>query len=167
METDGSESASLCLRCARLGKTCCQNSQIFLTLGDVKRIAQAVGAEDFHVFAAPSDPDYLVDSACDPVWSRIFSANGKRRILAAKPNGDCLFLGDRGCRLSLDARPLICRLYPYDYVDSTIKGVNGHLCPEPERGSPALLLASLAMNREQAEEWRAAIYREIREEFPG
>lgn len=126
----------------------------------------AVAGDDFHVRTVPSDPGYRDDFSLDPVWSRIFSASGERRVMASRPGGDCFFLTDCGCGLPLDARPLICRLYPYDYTCYAIKGVNGHRCPGPERDSPAFLLASLAMNRGQAEEWRRALYREIREEFP-
>ncbi|MDR2392001.1 MAG: YkgJ family cysteine cluster protein [Planctomycetota bacterium] len=159
--------SSLCARCAGLGETCCQNSQVFLTVGDVRRIARAINAASgFFEEVAAADPNYLTGDGIDPVWNRIFDRKGYRRILAFQAEGKCFFLGTNGCRLSLEIRPLVCRLYPYDYNHIAIKGVYGHRCPEPERNSPALILACLSMNREKAESWRQKLYAEIREEFP-
>ncbi len=139
-----------------------------MSRNDEARIRRTIGDEAFTEYAPPADPDYLPDPALDPVWHRIFAADGgRRRILAHRPGGDCHFLTPTGCRLALEVRPMVCRLYPYDYDDRTIKGVNGHFCPEPERDNPALLLAELTMNRDQAEAWRRELYRDIREEFPG
>ena len=161
------EAQPLCARCASLGRTCCQNSQIFITSGDIRRITRETGlADGFAEYAVPADPGYLANTETDPVWSRIFGRDGSRRILSRQPGGDCVFLSPAGCRLAMEVRPLICRLYPYDYNDAAIKGVNGHQCPPPERDAPALLLALLSMNRDQAEAWRQTLYREIREEFP-
>ncbi|MDR1535960.1 MAG: YkgJ family cysteine cluster protein [Planctomycetota bacterium] len=158
---------SLCARCADLGLTCCQRSQIFLTLGDIRRIRKATGLDSgFFRRATPSQPEYLADPEVDPLWNRIFGLDGDRRILASQSSGDCFFLGCAGCRLSLPIRPLVCRLYPYEYNPSGITGVSGQYCPSPERDAPALLLALLAMNREAAETWRRILYLEIQEEFP-
>lgn len=156
----------ICARCARLSRTCCQKAQVFITLGDVRRVEAAAGRTRFHESAPASDPDYAADAALDPVWSRIYGKDGRRRVLAHKADGDCVFLGPKGCALSEDVRPSVCLLYPFDYTHAGIKGVDGPYCTEPERDNPALLLASLGMNRDKAEEWRERLYREIREEFP-
>lgn len=158
----------LCARCASLGRTCCQNAQVFLTLGDVERIRQALpeAASDFTEYIAPIEEDCGPEAEADPVWSRIYDADNRRRVIAHNRKGDCCFLTPKGCRLPEDTRPLVCRLYPYEYNDVTIKGVNGHRCPAPDRDNPALLLAFLGMNRDAAEQWRKTLYREIREEFP-
>ena len=77
-----------------------------------------------------------------------------------------MFLGEKGCRLKEDERPMVCRLYPFEYNEKTIKGVTPHHCPEPQRDNHALMLALLGMNRDRAEEWRHTLYQEILEEFP-
>lgn len=159
---------TLCARCAAAGKTCCQARRVFLTLGDIERIAEASGFGDFHVSAGSDGEERRALRERDPVFARVFDAEGKRRALCHREGTDeCVFLGESGCRLALEVRPLLCRLYPYDYDAATIRGVYAHLCPEPERSSPALLLALLGMNRDAAENWRRQLYREIKEEFPG
>lgn len=164
MLNDADQEHPLCARCAAQGKTCCQNTEIFVTLGDVRRIAAAGHGDDFTAIAPRAAR--VEDNAWDAAWSRLFAADGGRRILAHRPDGDCVFLDANGCRLPMGVRPLVCRLYPYDYNESTIKGVFGHLCPSPEGDNIPFLLAALEMNREAAEGWRKDLYREIREEFP-
>ena len=157
----------ICARCAKTSKTCCQKAQVFITKGDVRRVAEATGRTDFHESAPASDPDYAANAELDPVWSRIYGPDGRRRILAHKPDGDCVFLTPTGCTLSEDVRPSVCLLYPFDYTDSGIKGLDAPYCPEPERHNLPLLLTLLGMSREKAEAWRERLYREIVEEFPG
>ncbi|MCC8167295.1 MAG: YkgJ family cysteine cluster protein, partial [Planctomycetes bacterium] len=99
----------------------------------------------------------------DAAWSETFM-EPVRIVLAHDGNGDCVFLGGDGCRLPPDIRPLVCRLYPFDYNEDCIKGVHAPLCPAPERDAPALLLAELAMNRNAAETWRRQLYVELRED---
>lgn len=155
---------SLCARCAELGRTCCQGTQIFLTLGDLERIAPAMPGECFWERAVPVEDNYRPDFEYDAVWSRIFGPDGGRRVLRHRSGGDCHFLTAAGCRLPARIRPLVCRLYPFDYNHTAIKGVYGHLCPEA--GNGPLLLAMLGMNRDEAEEWRRQLYQEICREFP-
>lgn len=152
---------SICSRCSLSGRTCCQWTEIFLTKGDVERIA-AAGHNDFSEY---KEIPKGIDLSTDPVWALAFDENGSRRILLRDENGDCSFLRQDGCSLSMEARPLLCRLYPFEYDAEGIKGVTANMCPEPENGNAPLLLALLAMNRDEAEVWRAMFYQEIREEF--
>ncbi len=153
---------SICSRCSLSGRTCCQWTEIFLTKGDVERIAAAVGHDDFNEYKAIPKG---IDLSTDPVWALVFDKNGSRRILRREESGDCSFLGECGCTLSMEARPLLCRLYPFEYDVEGIKGVTANMCPEPENRNAPLLLALLNMNRDEAEVWRAMFYQEIREEF--
>lgn len=155
----------LCRRCAEEGKTCCQGRVIFVTLGDVARIRLAVPDKEFYQMQAVRMDDYKAFLPYDEVWGRVFQRQNGVRTLRRDASGDCCFLAKGGCGLSLESRPLVCRLYPYDYNNVTVKGVYGHLCPLPERENGALLLALLGMNRDRAEEWRAMLYREIADEF--
>lgn len=154
---------TLCARCAGEGRTCCQGTAIFLTGGDVERIG-AVCSDDFWEMRKIDSSEYEGFLQYDAVWGRIF-AKGEVRIIRHRDGGDCMFLGVDGCVLELGERPLVCRLYPYDYNETTLKGVHGHLCPLPEGGNGALLLALLGMNREEGEGWRGLLYEEISREY--
>ena len=157
-----SENASLCLRCAQHMRTCCQTREIYITLGDVGRIAALSDRQDFYEYRVPSDPSYL-DQDDDPTWATcVLGSDGRRRVLKRLPDGDCLFLGRRGCRLPLDVRPLICRLYPYEYNEQGIQeelasGCPVHLLPPGQR-----LVAVLQMNLQDARRWHEQLYREVR-----
>lgn len=160
---DVDDAGTLCSRCARRQKTCCQKAAVFITRGDIERIAASVpeAASSFWEMREVGDLDFRGGSALDEIWGTIVGADGRVRIVRHRENGDCFFLGEDGCRLDLAARPLVCRLYPYEYTPASLTGVNAHLCPYPECGNAPLILALLGMNRDAAEQWRQALYREI------
>ena len=155
----------LCVRCARTMRTCCQTSEIYVTPGDVTRISHATGedAEQFCEFRRPDDPVYLDSHDDDPIWlETVIREDQQRRVLRREANGDCRFLGEQGCRLALEDRPLICRLYPFDYNEQEIKPVLANGCPmqlvRPELG----LLGELDMRVDDARRWHAQLYAELR-----
>jgi Fe-S-cluster containining protein len=151
----------LCVRCSRQRKTCCQTSEVYTTIGDVRRISEWTGETDFTEFRMPEDPIYAQENG-DPVWIQtIFRGDGTRRILKRRPDGDCTFLGAAGCRLPLEIRPLVCRIYPFDF---TAEGLLDDLC----NGCPTELLPpnqslveALDIDRRDAERWRRQLYQEI------
>jgi Fe-S-cluster containining protein len=143
---------------------CCQVPDIYVTQGDVRRIEDASGARDFYEFRVSADPVYL-DQDDDPVWrENVIREDGSRRILKHEAKGDCIFLGPRGCVLSVEARPLVCRLYPFDYNEGGIFEELASGCPlhllEPGRN----LIQVLGMNLEDARRWHRQLYEEIRRE---
>ncbi len=143
-------------------KTCCQTSEVYVSPGDVDRIAAHTGRTDFHEFRPAGDPMY-VEQDDDPAWlEHVFRPDGTRRIMKRRPDGDCTFLGAQGCELPLEIRPLICRLYPYDYDERGIRDDLVHGCPlellPPQQG----LIEALDMNIEDARRWHRQLYREIR-----
>ncbi len=154
----------ICARCAHEDKTCCQTCEVYATPGDVERIAQFLGEEDFTEFVIPENPIYY-QFADDPIWREaVFREDGSRRILKRHANGDCRFLGSRGCTLPVEVRPLVCRLYPFDFneqgiYDNLAKGCPTHLLEPGET-----LLVALDMNRVAADRWHAQLYREVRHE---
>lgn len=154
----------VCARCAEDGGGCCRDVRVFLTLGDVERIAARRLHSEFWEYAAPAPGRSGADGGLDEVWDRTRGADGGRRVLRHAGTGACVFLAPDGCALEMEARPLVCRLYPFEYSRETITGVNGHLCPDG--ANAPLLLALLGMNRDDAERWRRQLYREILEEFP-
>ncbi|MEW5734782.1 MAG: hypothetical protein AB1921_08000 [Thermodesulfobacteriota bacterium] len=118
----------LCMKCARLGNTCCQRSDVLVTVGDIRRISDFAHSQDFFEFRIPRDPSYL-DPDGDPDWQKYTVApDGSRRVLKKTLSGDCFFLGSAGCVLPMDVRPLVCRLYPLTYSASGISGFYAE-CP--------------------------------------
>lgn len=155
---------ALCVRCAAHQKTCCQTSEIAVTLGDVHRIAAHTGQDDFYEYRRPTDPVYLEQSD-DPLWlETVIRPDGTRRVLCRREEGDCHFLAANGCTLPADVRPLICRIYPYDYDAQGLHERLARGCPlELLRPNESLLVA-LEVDRQQAEAWHQQLYSEIREE---
>ncbi|HTN77549.1 MAG TPA: hypothetical protein VL096_19960 [Pirellulaceae bacterium] len=146
--------------------TCCQTSEVYTTPGDVERIAAFTGRRDFFEFRPPDDPIYREQSD-DPTWEHyVFQDDGTRRVLNRLPNGDCTFLGVAGCVLPLEVRPLICRIYPYDYNAAGIKPELAHGCPLELLRSGETLLSELDIARADAERWHAQLYAELRDEKP-
>jgi Fe-S-cluster containining protein len=162
MEPTMSDTEFLCARCARHMKTCCQTAEVYVTPGDVERISSHTGRRDFHEFRTADNPEYA-DRDDDVLWwQNVFRPDGSRRVLRKQPNGDCTFLGPDGCRLPLEVRPLVCRIYPYDYdagglLDDLAPGCPLELLP-PRQG----LIDALGMNRSDAERWHRQLYAEVR-----
>ena len=159
-----SNEPSLCARCAAHQTTCCQTSEIAITLGDVRRIAQHTGQADIWEFRVPSDPVYL-HHPDDPIWLKtVIQPDGTRRVLKRKENGDCQFLAASGCMLPTEVRPLICRIYPYDYNEQGLVQRLASGCPLHLLRGAETLLSALDMRRHDAQRWHAQLYAEIREE---
>jgi Fe-S-cluster containining protein len=153
----------LCVRCARHGKTCCQWTDIYVTLGDVERIMCHEGGDDFYEFRAPTDPFYSQQDD-DPVWERcVFQDDGTRRVVKRFANGDCFFLTPEGCRLPQDIRPLICRLHPCQYTAAGITELAAD-CPVHLLGSGETVIQAIQMDLGQARLWHTQLYREINAE---
>ncbi len=156
----------LCPECAGRGRTCCQGTEIYVTPGDVRRMEPFCGGNLFYEYRAPANPAYA-DNDEDPVWmTHVFRKDGARRVIRRDPFGNCHFLGSGGCRLDENTRPLICRLFPYEYradglLPALADGCPAHLLPEG-----LTLESALGMDRERAAAWHRTLYAEILEEHP-
>ena len=151
----------LCVRCARQGKTCCQGREIYLSPEDVARIAAAAGHSLFFAWEQPQDRSYL-DQDDDPVWQHhVFRSDGRRRTLNRTATGDCYFLGDTGCRLPLETRPLVCRLHPFAYTAAGIAAELEQGCPVTLLPPGATVLSALQMSIDQARGWHHSLYEEV------
>ena len=160
-----------CARCARMQRTCCQKTEVVLTVGDRARLARHVGHDHFWQRQAPADPDDADFDPDDPNWQGwTVAADGSRAILkhvvAGAGEGDCVFLGAAGCVLAEEVRPLICRLYPYDYDESGRLTVAANHCPTTillaDAPAGTTMADLLDMPREKAEGLRARLYEELR-----
>ncbi|MCC6785472.1 MAG: YkgJ family cysteine cluster protein [Planctomycetes bacterium] len=153
-----------CARCATVQRTCCQRAEILVTDGDIARIRAATSRDDFVELRRPADPAYLEPDPDDPEWHGLtVREGGVRRMLVRRPDGDCGFLGARGCVLDEETRPVVCRLYPYTYDAQRVHDEEPEYCPTsmllPAGGRMTELLE---MSRAKAERWRAQLYAELR-----
>jgi Fe-S-cluster containining protein len=154
----------LCVRCARVQRTCCQTSEVYVSPGDVRRIAAFTGQTDFFEDRAAENPTYSPQDD-DPLWrDNVFQADATRRVMHRVEDGSCQFLGQHGCRLPMEIRPLVCRIYPYDYDGDGIKKDLSHGCPVHLIRIGQTLLTELDMHLPDAERWHQQLYDEIREE---
>jgi Fe-S-cluster containining protein len=153
---------NLCAQCARYERTCCQRTEVLVTEADICRITDSVGQSDFWEYRQPADPAYLEEQPHDRHWlAYTVRPDGSRPVLKHAPSGDCIFLSPSGCSLRLEVRPLVCRLYPYDYTEQRITGtVPG--CPlyllEPRQ----TLSQGIGIQLEDAKRWRMQLYAELR-----
>lgn len=160
----------LCDRCKEIQKTCCQqNIIITLTREDVRRITQATGISDFFEFKYYPDLSCLDVYAYDPNWKKYaFLPGNLKRQIKMNSHGDCIFLGDAGCMLTEDARPLMCRLYPYEYNEYGMIGVvlsEDTICPVRLIKTGENLAEMLEMPFEPLNQWRIMYYDELRTEY--
>jgi Fe-S-cluster containining protein len=162
-----SQEESLCSRCAQIRKTCCY-FEIYVTAGDVRRIAAHSGRSDFYERRVPADAEYL-DQDDDPVWrDHVAGADGRRRVLKHREDDACTFLGPCGCALPLEVRPLVCRLHPFEYTEAGISDELSDSCPRHLLKHGQTLLIALDMHLEDARRWHRQLYAEIRcEPFRG
>jgi uncharacterized protein len=164
--SDGSEFMSeefLCARCAKHTTTCCQDTDIYVTLGDVRRITPHAKGQPFTEFRPPAYPVYDQQLE-DPFWHQhVFREDGQRRVLKHQSNKDCFFLGEQGCVLPADARPSICRLYPFDYNADGILPRLASGCPVELLRPDQSLIVELQMDAEHAEQLRRRLYVEMTE----
>jgi uncharacterized protein len=140
-------------------------------LGDFHRISQAIGTSDFVVFKHYSNISLIdtYDTVSDPNWVRYVTLPGNFiRLLKMDNTGNCVFLSDNGCGLSDDTRPLVCRLYPYNFNELRMLGLvknEDMLCPLHLLQEGETLIDRLQMQEEQANQWRILFYDELRSEY--
>lgn len=159
-----SDQEFICVRCSKHMETCCQTSQVYVTLGDVRRIKSHTGRTDFFENRLPDDPIYTVHDD-DPIWyETVMQPDGQRRVLKRQDDGDCTFLGEAGCTMPLEVRPLLCRLYPFGFNQRGIKTYLTHGCPMELLKPGESLVNALDMNKEDAVRWHGMLYQEILEE---
>lgn len=162
METMGSASVkgpAICAGCAQAGTSCCVNRHIYVTAEDIRRIRQATGENDFTVREAVFGA--YADQTDDPAWSQYVLDNKDRRVLQRRQDGSCHFLGREGCVMDLATRPILCRLYPFEYAEKGIQGLDTQ-CPVSRCGDPERALQEMGMVPDNLDAWHRQLYREIR-----
>jgi Fe-S-cluster containining protein len=133
-----------------------------LTCGDIDRIHQVYPVPDFYELARLT-PDYE-DGGGDPTWNpAILDDTGRRRIVRQKENGRCFFLTDVGCSLPSDVRPLLCRIFPYDFREYGLCGISAS-CPVASESQWLHILEDSEMKYSNARKWVVQLYEEIKAE---
>jgi Fe-S-cluster containining protein len=124
IQTPNQREILICAACHAKGLGCCRlgaegvTRMFGLTRGEVDIMARASGLkpEEF-VIADQVSSQFLTDlAAIHPVFLKTLP-EGRRLRLKVEPDGSCVFLGPKGCRLPMDARPLYCRLYPFWFTE--------------------------------------------------
>jgi len=146
-----------------MGKTCCQRSDIYVTSNDVIRIREYTDKSGFYEYRKPADHSYLEQDG-DPLWREcVFKPDGTRRVLKLDPFGNCCFLGQSGCTLPLEVRPLICRLHPHAYNENCIFSELAEGCPVYLLNKGETLEQTVSgFCTEDAYKWHNMLYAEIR-----
>jgi len=161
-ENSCADQGKLCQECARLGHTCCQNHDIYITRGDCLRIFDHTHNKRFYEYRSCGDPAYA-DQSDDPIWDKyVFRSDGSRRVLRRKENGDCALLTASGCSLPINVRPLVCRLFPYQY---SAAGISEGWDPECRAAAttPVHVVENniAGIQRCDATQWHQLLYNEV------
>ena len=177
-------STHVCARCPKvLGNSCCEvkphERLATLTWADVERVTEATGLSS-HAF---TEWEWL-DAAQTQAWLDVHPAYvgylgpAPRRLTLKVLNGACALLKrDTGCTLSEAARPMACRLYPFDVSEGllqverfgdlvearrSVETGGGHACLAVEEAQSARELGEkLSLTEPQ----RAALAEQLRSEI--
>lgn len=154
---------NVCTECSKRQLSCCQDSDPFVTLGDIKRISMYYG-DDFYenVDAAQIYLD-CVKEQNDPLWDSVTIRNGKRRVIKkGNDNISCYFLTKNGCMLPTELKPLVCRLYPYGFTENGLFISESAGCPTDLVGDNQP--KAVGINEKDAVYWHEELYKELLEE---
>jgi len=152
----------ICAQCSKRQLTCCQDSEPFVTLGDIARI-QCVYKKPFFERRAAGQP-YIeaISMWDDPLWNEVTIINGTRRVLKKAKNGvDCIFLKKDGCSLPHETKPLVCRLYPFDFTEKKLM-VLEPACPKDLAGKDPT--KTIGITKKEAKVWLKQLYQELKSE---
>ncbi len=118
---------------------CCTDVICLPTPHDIRRIVRETGANPyaFLEFVTPGEIDEVEEN--DPTW---LDVNGERFLMALRRDKHgCYFLQRKtGFCTIYEARPLLCRLYPFrveEMADGTVSGFTLHKdvgCPRHKDG---------------------------------
>lgn len=148
----------VCVRCAGLGRTCCQlsggDAEFCFPLADAERRRMlAAGAAEEAFLQAPNTPAFVRQlSMLLPGYEveKIFTPHGRHWRLATTPAGDCVFLSRTGCSLDRAVRPAYCRLFPLWVYENRLTWFTAETClAHRECASASAMLA--AMNTDAAD----------------
>jgi Fe-S-cluster containining protein len=129
---------------------------VFITREDAARVEKYLGRSDFYVY---EKADKAFETCTEePDWpGYVTRTDGTRRVLRRNEKKACSLLSDQGCTLPSEVRPLICRLYPYEYTKEEIVGMCRG-CPVSRKYEGIIPLVELSMDPASAERLRVQLY---------
>lgn len=172
-------SEPVCARCPRaLGRSCCEPGEgdalATLTPADIARIQEERGRAPRHFVEEEwlSHEETWLYERVRPLFRGYFARAPVRYTLQRKGGGRegaCVFHEpSRGCTLSDAARPIACRLYPFEQLLDGSWGLavgpgekSGCLAVE-EGGSLEEVMAAFGVTQAQLERWGAQLREELR-----
>ncbi|NCA99756.1 MAG: hypothetical protein EOM70_10310 [Clostridia bacterium] len=139
-----------------------------LTEGDISRIRRFCRTDDFYhrlrvpeeLVATYENPEHH-DAAVAVYVAGLFDEQGRRPILRKQDNGFCLFVADTGCVLPREVRPLVCRLYPYDWNDQHKLWIQAPYCPRELYADETDLVLQIGDSQEVALKLVEQLYEEL------
>jgi uncharacterized protein len=104
---------------------CCRHYAIYVTSGEVHRIARRIGVR-------AADLVQLETVALSPSMPVARLAEGEGQLVLRSDGGDCGFLDGALCTIH-DHVPMICRLYPFTVAgrDDQLRHRGDVMCPDP------------------------------------
>jgi Fe-S-cluster containining protein len=140
--------AAVCQRCSERGRTCCEPvdgvALAPLTPGDTRRIADATGldTETFSTSRRLDREEIEALEAEDPVLRGLVGSDGLIRSLARTGEACVFWRRGKGCSLSYEVRPLLCRRFPIVRRGSALSVRPGGDCLAIEEAAdmPSLLI---------------------------
>lgn len=168
-------SEPVCARCPRvLGRTCCEpregDALATLTAGDIQRIEAETGRSRRFFLEEEwlSHEETFLYERVRPLFRGYFARHPARLTLKRSSRGACVFhAAGRGCTLSSEARPLACRLYPFEVLlDGTWglavgQGEESGCLAVDESGSLEELQRHFGIEQAQLERWATQLKEEI------
>lgn len=161
-----------CAVCARSQRTCCQSSEPFASIGDISRInlymhrnmkGSRVAPWWWWGWREPSQ-EYIEGMRADPQWATLLPMkSGLRRVVLSSDNGNCVFLKSTGCVLPMEVKPLVCRIYPWDFVAFKVTGLSD-FCAIEAKGNHRDMGEALGLTKEMAQEWVEQLRSEMERE---
>ena len=167
--------AALCRACAQAGTCCCRTDpkltymsfplsdpewQRLLPYADLADGGKKI-AEDGDAIRVvePNAPDFI--ASMRSLFPRdkkhidlLFPQGGIHYTLRTRPDGSCVFLGEKGCRLPRLARPWYCLLFPVWMIeDSLTLFMSEHCLIAQKAHSPAHGAALLEQRPALIREW--------------
>jgi Fe-S-cluster containining protein len=161
-----------CARCAKaLGRSCCEvregETLAMLTAADVNRLQAATGLPRARIV----EEEWLTWEEARryeerrPLYRGYFREAPLRVTLQIREGACVFFAPGKGCTLPVAARPVPCRLYPFEPTESGRLMVTVDIFPSMEEAAASSALVCLAV--QEVDDWEGllAAFRTNREEL--
>lgn len=147
----------VCARCAALGECCCKltpgQEEVCFPLSEFEKDAIRDVTHAKGWFTGQENTSAFVNNLCrlfpgeEDMVRKIFLPRREHFRLATRSDGSCALLGDSGCILPQQVRPLYCRLFPLWTVGRQIMALGPQCLAIREAGTMGRLMESMAVSK--------------------